>query len=88
MTVWGEMLEQIGSWMDFNAQTRHKITPEHAYELDVAWLSGKNPEVAVEVQISGKSYWRQRTGWLRQGNSTIARSSWLSERLRCSGSML
>jgi predicted RNA-binding protein len=49
----GEMLEQIGSWMDYNTQTRHKITPDHAYELDVAWLSGKNPEVAVEIQISG-----------------------------------
>ena len=49
----GEMLESIGSWMDYNAQTRHKITPDHAYELDVAWLSGKNPEVAVEIQISG-----------------------------------
>lgn len=49
----GEMLELIGSWMDFNTQTRHKITPEHAYELDVAWLSGKNPEVAIEIQISG-----------------------------------
>jgi predicted RNA-binding protein len=48
-----EMLEQIGVWMDFNTQTKHKITPEHAYELDVAWLSGKNPEVAIEVQISG-----------------------------------
>jgi predicted RNA-binding protein len=49
----GELLEQIGSWMDFNTQTKHKITPEHAYELDVAWLSGKNPEVAIEIQISG-----------------------------------
>ena len=49
----GEMLEQIGSWMDYNTQTRHKITPDHSYELDVAWLSGKNPEVAIEVQISG-----------------------------------
>lgn len=49
----GEMLEAIGSWMDYNTQTRHKITPDHAYELDVAWLSGKNPEVAVEIQISG-----------------------------------
>ena len=49
----GEMLETIGSWMDFNTQTRHKITPDHAYELDVAWLSGKNPEVAIEIQISG-----------------------------------
>ncbi|MFH0992146.1 MAG: EVE domain-containing protein [bacterium] len=49
----GEMLESIGSWMDFNTQTRHKIILEHAYELDVAWLSGKNPEVAIEIQISG-----------------------------------
>jgi predicted RNA-binding protein len=49
----GEMLEQIGSWMDYNTQIRHKITPDHAYQLDVAWLSGKNPEVAIEVQISG-----------------------------------
>lgn len=48
-----EMLEQIGSWMDYNTQTRHKIVPDHAYELDVAWLSGKNPEVAIEIQISG-----------------------------------
>ncbi|MFQ5951122.1 MAG: EVE domain-containing protein [Candidatus Geothermarchaeales archaeon] len=49
----GEMLEQIGSWMDYNAQTRYKIAPDHAYELDVAWLSGRNPEIAVEVQVSG-----------------------------------
>jgi len=49
----GEMLELIGSWLDYNTQTRHKITPDHAYELDVAWLRGKNPEIAVEMQISG-----------------------------------
>ncbi len=49
----GEMLEQIGSWMDYNTQTRHKIAPDHAYELDVAWLTGKNPEIAFEVQIRG-----------------------------------
>ncbi|MEW6742184.1 MAG: EVE domain-containing protein [Planctomycetota bacterium] len=49
----GEMLEQIGSWMDYNTQTRHKITADHSYQLDVAWLSGKNPEVAIEVQIAG-----------------------------------
>ncbi|MFC1639227.1 EVE domain-containing protein, partial [Gemmatimonadota bacterium] len=49
----GEMLEQIGSWMDYNTQTRHKITPTHPYQLDVAWLSGKNPEVAIEIQIAG-----------------------------------
>jgi predicted RNA-binding protein len=49
----GEMLEQIGSWLDYNTQTRHKIAQDHAYELDVAWLRGRNPEIAVEVQISG-----------------------------------
>lgn len=49
----GEMLEQIGSWLDYNTQTKHKITPDHAYELDVAWLKGKNPEIAIEIQISG-----------------------------------
>jgi predicted RNA-binding protein len=49
----GEMLEEIGSWMNYNTQTRHKIIPDHAYELDVAWLSRKNPEVAIEIQISG-----------------------------------
>ena len=49
----GEMLEQIGSWMDYNTQTRHKIISGHAYELDVAWLTGKNPEIAIEIQISG-----------------------------------
>ena len=49
----GEMLEQIGSWMDYNTQTRHKITADHSYQLDVAWLSGKNPEVAIEIQIAG-----------------------------------
>jgi predicted RNA-binding protein len=49
----GEMLQTVGSWMGFNTNTRFRITPESAYQLDVAWLSGKNPEVAIEVQIGG-----------------------------------
>lgn len=49
----GEMLEQVGSWLDYNTQTKYKLTPDHAYELDVAWLKGKNPEIAIEIQISG-----------------------------------
>lgn len=49
----GEMLQTIGTWMGYNSVTRHKVTPEHAIELDVAWLHGKNPEVAIEVQIGG-----------------------------------
>lgn len=48
-----EMLATVGTRMGFNAQTRFPITPEHAYELDVAWLRGKNPELAIEVQIGG-----------------------------------
>jgi len=50
----GEMLEAVGSKMGYNAFTRYRITPEHALELDVAWLQGKNPEVAIEVQIGGE----------------------------------
>lgn len=49
----GEMLQTVGSWMGFNTNTRYRITSESAYQLDVAWLSGKNPEVAIEVQIGG-----------------------------------
>jgi len=48
-----EMLQTVGSWMEFNTNTRFRITPESAYQLDIAWLSGKNPEVAIEVQIGG-----------------------------------
>lgn len=49
----GEMLEGIGKWMDYNTARGQKITPEGAYELDVSWLKGKIPEVAIEIQISG-----------------------------------
>lgn len=49
----GEMLTTIGSWMGYNTYSRHKITPEHNQELDVAWLKEKNPAVAIEVQIGG-----------------------------------
>lgn len=49
----GEILATIGSWMGYNSYTRHKITPEHNQELDVAWLKEKNPAVAIEIQISG-----------------------------------
>ena len=49
----GEMMETIGSRMGYNAYTGHRVTPEHAVKLDVAWLKGKNPEVAIEIQIGG-----------------------------------
>jgi len=49
----GEMFATIGSWMGYNTYVRHKITPEHNQELDVAWLKEKNPAVAIEIQISG-----------------------------------
>lgn len=49
----GEMLQIVGSWAGFNTNTRFRITTESAYQLDVAWLSGKNPEVAIEIQIEG-----------------------------------
>jgi predicted RNA-binding protein len=49
----GEMLATVGSRMGYNTNTRQNITQESAYELDVSWLSGKNPAVAIEVQIGG-----------------------------------
>jgi predicted RNA-binding protein len=49
----GEMLEAVGSRMEFNAFTRHKITPEHSEELDVAWLRERSPAMAIEVQVTG-----------------------------------
>ncbi len=49
----GEILETVGSWMEFNTNARFRITPESAYQLDVVWLAGKNPEVAIEIQIGG-----------------------------------
>jgi len=49
----GEMLAIVGSRMEFNTFTRHRVTPDHAVELDVAWLRGRSPELAVEVQIGG-----------------------------------
>ncbi|HAH86146.1 MAG: EVE domain-containing protein [Armatimonadota bacterium] len=49
----GEMLAVIGSWMGYRTYTRHRVTPEHSVELDVAWLRGSNPHVGIEVQIGG-----------------------------------
>lgn len=49
----GEMMHAIGTWTGYNVNIRHKITPEHAFELDVAWLRGKNPAIAIEIQVSG-----------------------------------
>jgi hypothetical protein len=47
------MLAFIGSQMGFNTYTRYKVTPDHKRELDVAWLQGRNAEVAIEVQFGG-----------------------------------
>jgi predicted RNA-binding protein len=48
-----EMLETLGSRMEYNSYTNHRVTPEHAVELDVAWLDKRSPEIAIEVQIGG-----------------------------------
>ena len=49
----GEMLDALGSRMGYNSYTGYRVTPEHAVELDVAWLDKRSPEIAVEVQIGG-----------------------------------
>jgi len=48
-----EMLDTLGSRMGYNSYTNYRITPEHAVELDVAWLDKRSPEIAIEVQIGG-----------------------------------
>lgn len=48
-----EMLEWIGTWSGYNVSRRHKIMQDSPYEIDVAWLRGKNPHIAIEVQIGG-----------------------------------
>jgi len=48
-----EMLDTLGSRMGYNSYTNHRVTPEHAVELDVAWLDKRSPEIAIEVQIGG-----------------------------------
>lgn len=49
----GEMLQSIGIWMGYNAQTRYPVTAKHSTQLDVAWLRETNPDVGIEVQIGG-----------------------------------
>jgi predicted RNA-binding protein len=49
----GEMLDTLGSRMGYNSYTNYRVTPEHAVELDVAWLDKRSPEIAIEVQIGG-----------------------------------
>ena len=48
-----EMLEWIGTWSGYSVSRRHKIVKGSPYEIDVAWLQGKNPHIAIEVQIGG-----------------------------------
>lgn len=49
----GEILDALGSRMGYNSYTNYRVTPEHAVELDVAWLDKRSPEIAIEVQIGG-----------------------------------
>lgn len=48
-----EMLESVGTWLGYNTSVNHRISPDHIYRLDVAWLRGKNPEIAFQIQIGG-----------------------------------
>lgn len=45
-----EMLEKVGSWMNYNIQRSHKIATNQAYKFDVVWFTGMKPEIAFEVQ--------------------------------------
>jgi len=48
-----EMVHRIGLQMGYNSIQRYKTHPDSPYELDVAWLQIRNPQIAVEVQDKG-----------------------------------
>lgn len=48
-----EMVHRIGLQMGYNSIQRYKTHPDSPYEVDVAWLQTRNPQIAVEVQDKG-----------------------------------
>lgn len=48
-----EMLHTIGLYMEYNSVQRYKPRSDSPYQIDVAWLKNKNPQVAIEVHHSG-----------------------------------
>jgi len=48
-----EMLYLVGRSTGYNSFQRYKPRPSSPYEIDVAWLRGKEPQLAIEVHHSG-----------------------------------
>ena len=48
-----EMLYIIGLHMGYDSSQRYKTRPDSPYQIDVAWLKDKNPQIAIEIHHSG-----------------------------------
>jgi len=48
-----EMLHIVGLYMEYDAIQKYKTRPDSPYQIDVAWLKNKNPQVAIEIHHSG-----------------------------------
>jgi len=48
-----EMLHIVGLRMDYNSIQRYKTRLDSPYQIDVAWLKSKNPQIAIEIHYGG-----------------------------------
>lgn len=48
-----EMLHIIGLLMGYNSVQRYRTRSDSPYQIDVAWLQSKNPQIAIEVHHGG-----------------------------------
>jgi len=48
-----EMIHVVGIGNGYHSHQRYKTRPDSPYEIDVAWLQNKNPQIAVEIHHGG-----------------------------------
>ena len=48
-----EMIHVVGLRMGYDSVQRYKTRRDSPYEIDVAWLQNKNPQIAVEIHHGG-----------------------------------
>lgn len=48
-----EMIHVIGLRMGYDSIERYHPAPDSPYQIDIAWLQNKNPQIAIEVHYGG-----------------------------------
>jgi hypothetical protein len=48
-----EMIHVVGLRMGYDSVQKYKTRPDSPYQIDVAWLQNKNPQIAIEIHYSG-----------------------------------